>query len=551
MARLVAIDLGTHAVKVTVLRTSGKAVSVEARYAAPVPQQGAPVTLEQQLVALDALLEDHAGLTGSNVLAGLSLSSAHVSAHRLTLPFADPAQVEKTLPFAMEAEVPFDLDEMVLASRMVPAEGGANVFALVARHSSLEPRIEALAERGLDPRYVVSDADVISLLVPMGLAGLSGAVAVLNVGHQNTTVSVVKDGSTIWSRGVGVGGANLTRAIVRALGCPWSEAEALKHGERILSVGDIEDFAETDASGVGRTPYQALPGRVRREIDAELGLLLAEVRSTLISAEDALGIEVEAVLLTGGGARLKEVTTYLSRDLGLPIHRVTNADGVLIAGPMVVGHAVGQLLSGDRAVRERIIDLRVGELEYRGGTDLMRAALLYGTAGAAFFTVAAVALFVVQFVSLYRELGEVEQQVRDVVQVAVPDVTERQLESMDLAVGALREYVFGLELRADALGDGPGGVPPTIDLLYDLTVALPPSTEVAMEISDLVLSRSSVQFSAETDGYAGSAMITDRLIASERFKTAVKGSESKNSRGKNEFQITIPLEGVGSDTEEG
>src|SRR5690554_2338792 len=108
MPRLISIDLGTHSVKVNAYRITGRRYDYEDRYRVPVPQDGEVPSMEARLAALDAVLADHPELAGggSDVVA-LTMPAELATFHRLRMPFTDRAQIEKTLPFTVEGQVPF------------------------------------------------------------------------------------------------------------------------------------------------------------------------------------------------------------------------------------------------------------------------------------------------------------------------------------------------------------------------------------------------------------------------------------------------------------
>ena len=117
MPRLIAVDLGAHQVKVSVfLAAQGRSMESEEHYAMLVPQDGVEApSLGQRLAALDMLLEDHPELAKGGGFVSACWPGEKATTHRLVLPFTDAVQVEKTLPFALEAEIPFDLDDMIMA----------------------------------------------------------------------------------------------------------------------------------------------------------------------------------------------------------------------------------------------------------------------------------------------------------------------------------------------------------------------------------------------------------------------------------------------------
>jgi hypothetical protein len=121
-----------------------------------------------------------------------------------------------------------------------------------------------------------------------------------------------------------------------------------------------------------------------------------------------------------------------------------------------------------------------------------------------------------------------------------PEVSEDSITSISMAESLMSEMTQEAVQRASVLGD-PGGTPPTLDLLHALTQAFPPHPTVKVELSDLTISPSSITFNAETDGFAGSAAVEEKLKATERFHNASKGQEQKLANGHVRFPVTIPL----------
>ncbi|MBA2320788.1 MAG: pilus assembly protein PilM, partial [Deltaproteobacteria bacterium] len=163
MARLLAIDLGSHAVKVTVFRNVSRQWTLEGRWDQRVEQSGAVPALDERLAALDALFLGQPQLrpTGSDAVA-FALPGDIATFHRITMPFSDRSKVEQTLPFAIEAEVPFDLDQMVLGWRVVSSGPQTQVLTALVRRDRLETWIGALDQHGFDPSVVYVDGELLA-----------------------------------------------------------------------------------------------------------------------------------------------------------------------------------------------------------------------------------------------------------------------------------------------------------------------------------------------------------------------------------------------------
>lgn len=533
MPKLIAIDLGSHAVKATVYAGTARRMSLEGRYAQSVPQDGAATpSLELRLAALDALFEDHPDWkAGANTFA-IAWPSGMATMHRITLPYTDKAAVERTLPFAVEAEVPFDLEDMHMSWRVVSSTTDTRALVALVRKEDMQSLLAELAGRRIDPKHVFIDADVLGYYAPR-----DRVVAVLDIGHAYATISVVRDGTVRWSRAINVGGLHFTHAVQIGMNTSWEDAERIKHGER---PGDDEP---TDpAFGAAE-----LPDAARRALEAPIGLLLAEVRSTLISAEDTLEVEIEEVRVCGGGSKLAGLLDWLRQDLGVPVHEVVDPDGDPVPAHHAVSNALAARLSGQTRANE--IDLRRGEFGWRGGGDLLRGVVLYGGAGMGVFLVAMLGLGLWQYVSLTREATRTQEALLTTVTSTLPGVDPSVVRDGTTAKAVLGEELEGMKARAAALGVD-RDAPPTVDLLHALTTSFPPPADVTVDVQELTITPANVTFTAETDGYSGSAAVEEALKQSERFRTATTGNEKK-VREKVQFTVTIPMGEQAAPGEEG
>ncbi|MBT3217455.1 MAG: pilus assembly protein PilM [Proteobacteria bacterium] len=539
MPRLLAIDLGSHAVKVSEFRTSGRRFELIDRHSLAVPQDGEIPTLTDRMKVLASLLDEHPEWGTSTVGATWPVELA--TSHRLTLPFADASKIEKTLVFAVEGEVPFDMDDMVLGWGLKSKGQPAEVLCLLARRDQVVDGLEQFTELGLDPRVLFVDGDVLSYY-----GAPNKTVAVVDIGHSHTVVSLVHNNIVRLFRSIDVAGHAFTSTIQRSLNCSWRQAESIKHG--VLDASRLDDDEATDPGQRRGSGYGKLPPTARQQMDGSVGLLLAEVRATLIEAEDTLGLEVDEIKLTGGGSRISELWDYFSQDLGVGVARAMDHAGDPVPNEFAVSQALGMQMVGRNV--SPAIDLRVGDLAYKGGTDVIRAILTYGGSSLAFFAVAALVMFVVQFRSLSVELWGNEDRIKSVVMETFPEVSSVSDTTTGLAI--MREQTLAASERAKILGDPDNVRPPTVDTLFELTNAFPPHPQVIVNVTELKINDSVITLEAETDGYTSSSAVEEALQKSELFKTALKGDETKKGKSIVVFPITIPLDEEGAElVEEG
>lgn len=523
MPKFVAIDQGSHSVKATVYRSVGRNIELLGRFHQPVPQSGEVVTDQQRQVALEVLLEEHSDwAVGTNSI--LSWPGEKATFKYMVLPFTDQAKVEQTLPFAVEGEVPFELDDMLLGHRVLSKTDRTELLIVIAEEEAISGCVDMLNEHKIDPSSVVVNADT---------AGAWGqedrVIAVVDAGHQHTTISVVYGGKVHSCRTINVAGAHFTRAIQTALDCEWEAAEAMKHGEGISG-----NDGEPTLGGNGVLPPPAM-----KAVEGVTGLFLASVRASLIAAEDQLGCEIEEVCFTGGTSRMSSLWDYLGRDLGVPIRRLNDTNGDPIPGAFTVAEAMAMQQAG---LAPEGIDLRVGALAFKGSTDALRAMLTFGTAGVGCFLLAAIVLFFVQSGQLGAERDQTDTLLTDMVSQTFPEITGPQMEDPTLALSVLREQTVAAVERAEVLSDE-DTEPYVVGTLLDLTEALPPHPQVVLQVESLNLSRKVLDFQAKLEAESAYAMaeeIVTSLQKSERFKR-VKSGEDGGGRTTRTFSWTIPL----------
>jgi len=189
------------------------------------------------------------------------------------------------------------------------AMGTRDAAIVLATRPAVESRISALAKAGLVCDEV--DAEPFALMRSLIYASASTAlfvrpVAILQLGETYSSLTVVRRGAFAVYRPIKVAGDALTKAVGRALGSSYFEAEATKESQ--AAAPGHETAASTDES------YRATDA-----LAAPLGELVTEIKVALnqyVRQYEAEGLgKVEAVLLTGGTAMLRGLDVYLEEAL--------------------------------------------------------------------------------------------------------------------------------------------------------------------------------------------------------------------------------------------
>jgi rod shape-determining protein MreB len=153
---------------------------------------------------------------------------------------------------------------------------------------------------------------------------------VVDIGAGTTEVAVISLAGTVYSRSVRVGGDKMDEAILQHIKRKYNLLIGLQTAELIkITVGNAYPMGEPEFTEVkGRDLVAGIPKiltidseEVREAISEQVGTIVETVRITLEQMPPELAADVvdKGIVLTGGGALLKNLDALLREETRLPI----------------------------------------------------------------------------------------------------------------------------------------------------------------------------------------------------------------------------------------
>ena len=150
--------------------------------------------------------------------------------------------IERESQIRLDADqyIPYPLEEVNLDFEVVgPSlidDNMVQVLLAASRSENVDQRVDALAFGGLTAKIVDIESHAIERAFDVMVDSLPGApqlTAFVDIGHNQTTLYIVKDGEFVYSREQLFGGSQLTEAIQNRYGLSFEEATISKR-ERSL-----------------------------------------------------------------------------------------------------------------------------------------------------------------------------------------------------------------------------------------------------------------------------------------------------------------------------
>jgi general secretion pathway protein L len=236
-------------------------------------------------------------LAGATIVTALACRDLFI--RQLALPFRDPKKLLQVVPYEVENLIPLPLEEVAVDYQLLgPAkrngsseqDDASDVLVAVVPKATLAQHVQLLARAGIKPSLI--DVDALALFALEQHLDRHGSafppdLAMIDLGASKTTICLTHQGHPLLIRTIGWGGDHLTEALAKRHGCSFAEAEQMK---REMTAQQFEPW---------------------------LTALVRDLQITLHGYETTTRTRLQRCWLSGGGSELKELPSYLARQLEL------------------------------------------------------------------------------------------------------------------------------------------------------------------------------------------------------------------------------------------
>jgi len=339
----IGLDIGTNTFRVAQLKSvSGSPTLVN--YGSIKIPVGAVV--EGEVLDVEAVSRSLAdlwkkiGLRNKGVIIGVA--NQKVVVRLVELPYMEKDELKGAIQYQAQDYIPIPVEEAILDFQVVGEFVGENearmmeVLLVAAQKDMIQNNVIAVENAGLKAEVIdVSSFAVIrSLLEAPSVVPAEGeeeAIALINIGAGITNIVVVEKGIPRFTRVTSLAGNTFTRALEESLSISFDEAEELK-----VTAG-LSSLQEKDKKRGKKSTKQAERIKAAQEtLGSEVGKFVAEIRRSfdyyLSQRSQVKGIR--RVILSGGGARMSNLTSHLESglqttvELGHPLQKVQVAPGL-------------------------------------------------------------------------------------------------------------------------------------------------------------------------------------------------------------------------------
>ncbi len=263
---LVGVDIGSSSIKVCEIKEGRGGTRKLVRFGYhPLPPD---TIVDGHIINASAVVEGLEKLFHKSRRRNVALrASGHsVIIKKVVMPLMTPAELSEQIRWEAETHIPFDISEVHIDHEVLHRredEQQMDVLLVAAKREEIADLTNLATEARLTTRVVDLDAFTIQNVYEQayGVPEPHETIVLIHVGASLTTVNIIADGTTAFTRDIANGGNVITEEIQRQLGILREEAEAYKCG------GDGRGIVPREVPEIINQVVEQLAGEIQRSLD--------------------------------------------------------------------------------------------------------------------------------------------------------------------------------------------------------------------------------------------------------------------------------------------
>jgi type IV pilus assembly protein PilM len=301
----IGLDIGSSYLKVVQLKEKRGGYELAAFDTLQLPPEliveGSIIDSLRLVEAIRELLKK-AKVRVKNAVIGIA-GHASVIIRRISLPEMSDEELAESIKFEAEQYVPFDVEDVNIDFQILgPLEepGQMDVMLVAVKKDIINEYTNVVREAGLTPVVVDVNAFTLGNMYEVNYEiEPDWNVALVNIGASTINLNIIKDGVSVFTRDSSLGSSLHTEALQKEFSIDFEQAEKVKRGEAV--------------EGVSEEAVHPVFHEASEEIVAEIGRSIDYFRSTAVQED------IQEVVLSGGGALIKDFPTLLADSTGLKV----------------------------------------------------------------------------------------------------------------------------------------------------------------------------------------------------------------------------------------
>jgi len=292
------LDIGSHTLKAVEIRKGLRERGLVSLAAIELSPEGMPPEENLKETRVAALSNIIRLIDARYTKIVTSVGGSSVMVRHMKAPLLSKKKLYSSIQWEVRRHIPFKEQTLVDTQVLTTDNKNRQMDVLIAAvtKEKMDAHINVLSRANIRPNMVDIDALAVTNSVLSGSNVREGeTLVILDIGASATTLNILCNNAPFFSRVISISGSRFTQELQGMLQVGYQEAEAIKKGQdpAINVLEMVKDI---------------------------VGALIEEIRQSLMYYKRQTGRDVfDRIILTGGSANLKGLSSYIAEELGFPV----------------------------------------------------------------------------------------------------------------------------------------------------------------------------------------------------------------------------------------
>ncbi len=320
MEETVGLDIGSHSIKLVRLKRSSKKHILTFLGIRNIPRG---IEEEEDVKTISSILKlliEESGIKTRKV--NLTLSGPGIQLRRIVMPSIPKRELMEAIRWEMKTYLSYPVEEAIIRFHIIDQfiqdkTKRLDLLVVASPSNLIERTMTIVNDAGLEVKYLgVSAFSLWNTLLFTDEIKISETVALLDFGAKRTNLYLFKDGILQFSREFTPSGDDLSHTIMEEIPSKEDPHLLFEMAERIKE----EIGIPLESESLKNEEIHIDSSRLMFVIRPILEKWVSEInRSIEYYRMQFYGERIDRILISGGGSNLKNLSSYLSRELRLPV----------------------------------------------------------------------------------------------------------------------------------------------------------------------------------------------------------------------------------------
>lgn len=348
----------------------------------------------------------------------LNVPSEIIAERFLDLPVKNKKKAALMIPFQLEEDIPYSINDCHISSSMTPTATGMKALVNLCKEDDFEAYFNKIKEYNITPKVLTSEVSALENYITNTKEILPQAFCVLDIGHNTTKGYFFLNKELKSIHTSYIAGYSVNEAICDAYSITSEEASLYKHQNCFFLTQD-----QYEQVNEGQKTFAQL-------MDKTFEPFIHEFKRWHIGFRVQNGLSISDVFMIGGSSNIKNIGTYLTENTNIPVSTSdffseTNAEKIDADPRQRRKFALSNMLANGYTKKADLINFLQGRFTIQGKMDIPLHSASFVATRVAMVLLILISSLMVERVFINRDIKGADKKLKALLKNPILKLTPR------------------------------------------------------------------------------------------------------------------------------